>query len=98
MDHALLILGEPGSGKTITLLELARETILLAEKDSTQPIPVVFNLSSWAKRKLPVQVWLVEELTSKYQIPSWIGRIWVKQDRLMLGSFGVSRSYQHCQE
>jgi len=47
MQGALLILGEPGSGKTTTLLELARDLITRAEKDSTLPVPVVLNLSSW---------------------------------------------------
>ena len=42
---ALLILGDPGSGKTTTLLELARELIARAEADQTAHIPVVFNLS-----------------------------------------------------
>ena len=41
--RALLILGAPGAGKTITLLELARQAIVQAQKDATQPIPVVFT-------------------------------------------------------
>ena len=45
---SLLILGEPGSGKTTILLELARQLIERAQADPLQPIPVVFNLSSWA--------------------------------------------------
>ena len=84
MDRALLILGEPGSGKTITLLELARELIQLAERDASQPIPVVLNLSSWVLRCLPLQDWLVEELNAKYQIPRKIGRAWLEQDALIL--------------
>jgi signal peptidase I len=42
-----LILGDPGSGKTTTLLELARELSSLAENDVNMPIPVLFNLSEW---------------------------------------------------
>ncbi len=38
MGGSLLILGEPGSGKTTMLLELARDTIACAEKDLIQPI------------------------------------------------------------
>jgi hypothetical protein len=49
MGKNLLILGEPGSGKTTMLLELARDTIARAEEDPMQPIPVVRNLSSWAE-------------------------------------------------
>lgn len=44
--QSLVILGEPGAGKTTMLLELARDLITLAERDPAQLIPVVFNLSS----------------------------------------------------
>ena len=47
----LLILGEPGSGKTITLLQLARDLIARAEEEIDRRIPVVLNLSSWAAEK-----------------------------------------------
>lgn len=50
MDGTLLILGDPGSGKTTMLLELAREAIARAEEDPMQPIPVVLQLSSWVTR------------------------------------------------
>ena len=43
----LLILGQPGSGKTTTLLELCRALLTRAEANSAAPIPVVFNLSTW---------------------------------------------------
>ena len=67
---ALLILGEPGSGKTTMLLELARNTIARAEGDPTLPIPVVFNLSSWAEKRQSIVEWLVEELNTKYHVPN----------------------------
>jgi hypothetical protein len=84
MGGALLILGEPGSGKTITLLQLAREAIARAEADVSQPIPAVLHLSSWAARRLPLAEWLADELTAKYQIPKRIGRPWIEQDALLL--------------
>gem|GEM_PF-1430491 len=49
--HFLLILGNPGAGKTVTLLELARDLIASAQNDTSQPIPVIFNLSTWEGRK-----------------------------------------------
>ena len=84
MNRALLILGGPGSGKTITLLQLARDLIAQAEQDETfsQPIPVVFNLSTW-QRGQPLVEWLVEELSVKYQIPKRIGRPWLENNRLL---------------
>jgi primosomal protein N' len=59
MNQALLILGEPGSGKTTMLLELARDAIARAQADPAQPIPVVFNLSSWAEKRQPLVEWLI---------------------------------------
>ena len=84
MNRALLILGEPGSGKTTMLLELARDTIARAEEDLTLPIPVAFNLSSWAEKRQPIVEWLVEELNIKYYIPKRIARPWVDNDDLLL--------------
>ena len=46
----LLILGNPGSGKTIALLQLAERLIKQTQQDMTKPIPVVFNLSSWREK------------------------------------------------
>ena len=65
----LLILGAPGSGKTMLLLELARDLLDRAEQDERSPLPVVFNLSSWAIKRQPLLDWLIEELNSKYQVP-----------------------------
>ncbi|MBN1813062.1 MAG: NACHT domain-containing protein [Anaerolineae bacterium] len=84
MNHSLLILGEPGSGKTTVLLDLARDSIDRAEQDPTQPIPVVFNLSSWAEKKGPIAEWLIEELRSKYYVGRENARAWVKNNDLLL--------------
>jgi hypothetical protein len=83
MGGALLILGEPGSGKTTTLLELAREAIARAENDPDQKIPVVFNLSSWVRGQSLLN-WLVTELNTKYLIPKPVGRKWVTENDLLL--------------
>lgn len=84
MGRSLLILGEPGSGKTTILLDLARDTITRTIKNPEQPIPVVFNLSSWAGKKKPIAEWLVEELNVKYNIPKKIAQPWVENDELLL--------------
>ncbi|MFB2976566.1 protein kinase [Microseira sp. BLCC-F43] len=82
--RTLLILGDPGSGKTTTLLELARDLINRAEQDINQPIPVAFNLSSWATDKLKIADWIVQELNTKYQVSKPIGQAWVKNEQLLL--------------
>ena len=83
MGGNLLILGEPGSGKTTILLELARDTIACADQDPTQPIPVVFNLSSWAEKRQPIAEWLLNELNTKYNIPKKIAQLYVECDELL---------------
>ncbi|MFO7678530.1 MAG: NACHT domain-containing protein [Chloroflexota bacterium] len=83
-DRALLILGEPGSGKTTTLIRLTLELIAQAETDPEQPIPVIFNLVSWAEKRNSLDEWIVEELTAKYQIPNPLGQQWLAEDALVL--------------
>jgi transcriptional regulator with XRE-family HTH domain/DNA polymerase III delta prime subunit len=80
----LLILGEPGAGKTTLLLELARTLLEAAEESESEPIPVVFNLSSWATKQLPLEEWLVEELQSKYDVPEAVAMEWVRTNQLIL--------------
>src|SRR6266516_3710623 len=79
----LLILGEPGSGKTTLLLELTRVLLERAERDDNHPIPVVFNLASWAAKSQPIADWLVEELNVKYQVPRVLGHAWVSTDQII---------------
>ena len=62
----LLILGAPGAGKTTLLLELTRDLLERARLDEFHPIPVIFNLSSWAIKRLSIADWLIEELNTKF--------------------------------
>ncbi len=80
---SLLLLGEPGSGKTTILLELARALLARSERDPGLPIPVVFNLSSWVEPQATIIDWLADELSAKYQIPKKIGRAWLGESRLL---------------
>ncbi|MTJ48556.1 DUF3365 domain-containing protein [Dolichospermum sp. UHCC 0259] len=82
--RTLLILGEPGAGKTITLLKLAQNLIARAEADLSRLIPVVFNLSSWGSKHQTIAEWLLQELWSKYQVPKEVAKDWVKNQKLLL--------------
>lgn len=77
--RSLLILGEPGAGKTTTLLTLARN---LLDRADNNRLPVIFNLSSWLNES--IQQWLVKELNSKYQVPKGIGQCWIDEQQLLL--------------
>ncbi|MGF1514094.1 MAG: NACHT domain-containing protein [Elainellaceae cyanobacterium] len=84
----LLILGEPGSGKTTMLLDLARGLIQAAQNDADVPIPVLFNLSSWAGVKPANQAdsiveWMVRELKLKYVVSEKLGEAWLAGQKLL---------------
>jgi eukaryotic-like serine/threonine-protein kinase len=80
----LLILGDPGSGKTITLLQLAAVFIKRAQQEQEQPIPVVLNLSSWAQQQMPLEQWIAEEMYVQYQMPRPLAFAWLGNDELLL--------------
>ena len=82
--RALLILGEPGSGKTISLLELADDLIKRAERDPIQPVPVVLNLSTWGQKRHTFVQWVAGELSARYQVPAEMGARWLKSCDLTL--------------
>jgi DNA polymerase III delta prime subunit len=83
MNQAVLILGDPGSGKTTLLLELAKELLERADEDQNHPLPVMFNLSSWAITRDPLVDWMVEELRERYYVPPAIGRTWINSQQIL---------------
>jgi hypothetical protein len=97
MGRSLLILGAPGSGKTTMLLELTRQLIERAREDVTEPIPVVFNLSSWTD-KLSLADWLARELNNIYTIPKKVAPTWVKENKMLLLLDGLDEVRQESRD
>lgn len=81
-NRLLLILGEPGSGKTTTLLQLARDLIAEVDSSYTHPIPVILNLSTWTDKQ-PLDNWIISELNSKYFLPKKQGKQWLEDRRIL---------------
>ena len=82
IDGRLLLLGNPGSGKTTTLVKLAEILVNQALADDTVPIPVLLNLSSWQPKQSLVE-WMVGDLNLKYGVSRAAGQRWL-QDRALL--------------
>ncbi|MBE9137025.1 NACHT domain-containing protein [Nodosilinea sp. LEGE 07088] len=94
----LLILGEPGCGKTRLLLELARDLINFAESDSEAPIPVVLCLDSWKGGRQSVANWLIQELQKRYRISKKLSKKLVEEEYLLLLLDGFSEVHPNQQE
>ena len=84
MNRELLILGDPGSGKTVLLLQLAQKLIEEAQQTINWPIPVILNLSSWNGQKSNFEEWLLLELTALYRVKKRTARRWIEYEDLCL--------------
>lgn len=91
----LLLLGDPGAGKTIALLTLTRTSIELAERDPHAPIPIIFNLSSWSPTHTTLVSWLRHEINTTYSIPRQAIQCWIESDHLVLFLDGLDEVQLH---
>jgi hypothetical protein len=58
----LLILGDPGSGKTLLLIRLGEYLLEKARQDPTHPIPIIINLANWHAEEPDFATWLEKQL------------------------------------
>ncbi|MEM8637815.1 MAG: NACHT domain-containing protein [Cyanobacteria bacterium P01_G01_bin.54] len=85
-QRRLLILGAPGSGKTIALIEIMRFLVSQAENDWTQPIPVLLQLSTYGHPPTGryFRDWIVNRLELQYGIVRSRGRQFLNEQKLLL--------------
>lgn len=90
-EGGLLILGDPGSGKTIILLQLAeallnRTSVEVVEDKNLTNIqtPIVLNLSSWSEKDKIFEQWIIEALRIEYQVPQKSAKSMVENEELIL--------------
>lgn len=82
IDGYLLLLGNPGSGKTTTLVKLAETLVERALTDDTAPMPVLLNLSSWQPQQSLVD-WMVSDLNLKYGVSRTTAQRWLQKRALL---------------
>ena len=86
LNRRMVILGVPGAGKTVLLLQLCRELIAEAKADERRPVPVVLVLSSWAaaeNSQQPFEDWLKQELCEIYDLKRKIVADLVESEQLL---------------
>lgn len=97
VGYKVLILGDSGSGKTLTLLKLLQK-FNQSREDGINLLPVMLNLSSWAKKKQPISKWLIEEIDSLYEISDQdIVKDWIRNQNLFLFFDGLDEVEESCQ-
>ena len=84
LNGKLLVMGDPGAGKTTMLLNLTQQLLRRAELDPAYPIPVVLNLSTWSQSRASIEEWIEDELNNKYQTPRQMAKEWIEGDNLTL--------------
>ncbi|MFH8776170.1 NACHT domain-containing protein [Streptomyces sp. NPDC017958] len=60
----LVVLGEPGAGKTMLLIRLL--LALLEHRPSGGPVPVLFPLASWDPARQDLYTWMADELAQDH--------------------------------
>ena len=80
----LLILGDPGAGKTIMLMELAKSLLEAGQQDLSAPVPVILDLSTWREDQKTLADWLVEQIShEKYTLDRNMSREWLEAGRFL---------------
>lgn len=60
----LVVLGGPGSGKSVLMMQLLQE--LMSRRDSGGPVPVLFSLASWNPQRQHLGDWMAAEVRRAY--------------------------------
>ena len=59
----VLLLGDPGAGKTTTLLAFARDKVAERLHDPNAPLPIIAQVSTWnSNTRTPIDEWLTSQL------------------------------------
>lgn len=73
-NQRALLLGEPGAGKTITLMAATRDAAAARLSDPSAPLPIFGLLSVWdASKQTPLADWLGQ--SDKLLTPEAVGRV-----------------------
>jgi hypothetical protein len=79
----MVILGEPGAGKSTQLQALGRELVREALADRQLPMPVILDVSTWAEDPdTQVELWLAKAIKKTYGVLEKTAAAWVNEQQI----------------
>ncbi|MBY8844616.1 NACHT domain-containing NTPase [Streptomyces sp. SP2-10] len=72
-SRRLVVLGEPGSGKSVLAIRFTLER--LAHRGAGDPVPVVFPLSGWQPERERLRDWMAAHLRATYPGAPWTKKL-----------------------
>lgn len=80
--HRLVLLGEPGSGKTVATIDLITELLARRRDDDPAPVPVRFALTGMTTG-LSLPTWLAAELQAQFRLSAPMAAALIAQRRIL---------------
>jgi hypothetical protein len=88
---SLLILGDPGAGKSVILTRLglamcrAAQPVTNGALIEAKPVPVLLNLSTWGEQGLPLEEWILRKISQVYGVGvAVVKHAWERNDLCLL--------------
>ncbi|MCF3136973.1 NACHT domain-containing protein [Streptomyces olivochromogenes] len=72
-SQRLVVLGEPGSGKSVLAVRFTLER--LVDRASGDPVPVVFPLAGWQPERERLRDWMAVHLRATYPGAAWTSKL-----------------------
>ncbi|MFC9434462.1 NACHT domain-containing protein [Nocardia sp. NPDC057030] len=84
-DSRLVIVGDPGSGKTVAALNLVLDLLdrRVGSRRDRMPVPVRLNASSWDPDSHSFEEWLARRIARDYSLRLRVARELIKTDRIL---------------
>ncbi|PSN20003.1 hypothetical protein C7271_04415 [filamentous cyanobacterium CCP5] len=80
VEGRLLILGEPGTGKSYTLCGLG--ATLLGKIRPSQPVPILLDVTGWRGEEF--RPWIIDQIWLHYRVPRNCATAWLDASQLAL--------------
>ncbi|WP_320780718.1 NACHT domain-containing protein [Streptomyces sp. CRN 30] len=80
----LLVLGEPGAGKTYIIRRVMRHSLERAKENPHDPIPFYLHVSSWLGPRRDIKEWVIDTLNRQYGIHEQYLQSWFADGELAL--------------